>query len=126
MKIVFELYGEPQVSFTSHPYQEGSAEPPKWSGMRVGGVICDCVQATDKQPFHEGDVFHLEGDLKSVRSALQDVLDQLIMLESIEMERFEKRKARTFQCSVCQRWVDSRYQDEGHGDGLGNTRTGTV
>lgn len=118
MKIVFELYGEPQVSFSSHPYLGSAQFAPEWSGMRVEGIVCDTE--TIDGVFAEKDVFHLEGDLKSVRSALNNILDQLVMLERIELERFELRRAHAKQCAKCSYWYDDRHADDSHGDGKGN------
>lgn len=113
MRIIHELYGKAQTTLSGRAYSPRTDQPPKWGGMRMEILICDGPSALRA----EGDAIEIEGDSRSIRVALEAVLEQMAACEAFERERFEARFARYVQCSKCQRWTDPA--DEWHGDGTG-------
>jgi hypothetical protein len=113
--MVFEFYGEPQVSFTGRPYDNSGKEAPRWSGARVEGLICDT--ASPLKP--EGDALYIEGNVAALRSVCEQLLAQLDSLESMFRADVDERIARSKQCPVCAMWFDTKYNEQGHGDGRG-------
>jgi len=122
MKIVFGFDGKhPQVSFTGRPYISGR-EQPTWRGAHVEGLIIDSTQPDPEKgtPFESGDALYIEGDLTTIRTICQDVLEQLDALEQDFRGQVEDEAARSQLCDVCGGWFDTRFNNEdGHGDGRG-------
>jgi len=82
MKIVHELYGQPQVSFSADRYRRWQG-PAAVAGGYVDGLICDTHRRCARIP----NTFHIEGTLESVREMCESIIAQLDMLE--EDFRFE-------------------------------------
>jgi len=125
MKIVHEFHGkQPQATCGAHPYHGTTEKPPEWCGMRVECLVVDSTQpefdenGKEVKPFWSGDCLYIEGDSKSVRMALQDVIDQIDSLEELYKAEFEKEKVKYRECPNCHRWAHPKY--DYHGDGKGN------
>lgn len=122
MRIVFECYGTApaQVCCNGRHYCSPVREPPKWKGMRAEVMMVfpntGCADSSD--------AVYIEGDLATIRQALQDALDQLNEVEKDERELFGQIAARTVQCSQCSMYYDSKLEDSGHSDGRGGTCRG--
>lgn len=114
MKVVFEFHGEPSVSWTGKPYSSGGNEAPRWCGAMVDGLIIDA-----KPLGGEEEALYIEGTMDAIRLICKDTIEQLDMLEKLFRTEVAEKIARSSQCPACNTWYDSRYNENGHGDGRG-------
>jgi hypothetical protein len=103
MKIIHEFYGRAQTTGTGNPYAfKITGPPPAFNGFQVELMAADCYGKG--KSFKEGDALYLEGDGRSIKQMLKDLLNVVEIIEESCRERHDKTASETKRCSNCGFW----------------------